>query len=59
MSNTITYVFIFLNYTVLKWPENKFVTAQECNLTKRHLCYSLLCHATTNFILPYVTANLC
>lgn len=37
----------------------KSVTAQECNVTKRHLRHSLLRHATTNFILPYMTANLC
>ena len=37
----------------------KFVTAQQRNVTKRHLCHPLLCHATTNFILLYVTANMC
>jgi hypothetical protein len=40
-----------VNYTVRKRPENKI-----CNC--RCLCHSLLCHTTTNFILPYVTANL-
>ena len=37
----------------------KFITAQECDVTKRCLCYSLLCHSITNFILPYRTANMC
>ena len=50
MSNTMTYVFIFLNYTVLKWQENKI-----CN------CIGMLCNKkkSTSFIIMSCHNKIC